>query len=313
MKSQGRLLAMHPGALGDLVLTFPVLRGLRNEWGALDLLCAGNLGALAAHLGVADQFFPLESARFAGIYQPRISDARLSAFFREYDAVLLFSRSEMPERAILSAAGPRVHRILPRPPAGRRVHVTEFIRKQMEEIGPFPQAVVPPVNRPGRIYGPILLHPGSGSPRKNWPPEKFVEARARLRDRGFSTRFLLGPAESSFKEALNDWREEIVVPEDLAALSDRLQSAGGWIGNDSGASHLAAFLGVPTAAVFGPSDPVRWRPAGPRVAVVAPRDEKCAPCFEETNRPDCPDRRCLEAISVESVISAFLSLFLRSN
>jgi ADP-heptose:LPS heptosyltransferase len=138
--------------------------------------------------------------------------------------------------------------------------------------------------------------------------ERFVAVRGRLRGCGFSTRFLLGPAESGFKEALREYSEEIVRPENLVELAERLPSAGGLIGNDSGVSHLAAFLGVPTAAVFGPSDPVRWRPVGADVAVVSPRDEECASCFEEPDRPDCAERPCLGTISAQSVAEAFLAL-----
>lgn len=307
LKKQRRLLVMHPGALGDLVLTFPILKSLRSQWGSLDLLCAGNLGPLAVRLAAADRFFALESAHFAGLYQPQISNVRLAGFFREYEAVLLFSRSEMPEIAIRSVQGPRVYRVLPRPPAGQRVHVAEFIREELEKLDICPEAVSPAA-RPRPVQDPVILHPGSGSPRKNWPLMRFVEVRARLRDRGFSTRFLLGPAESAFQQELGECSEEIIVPENLVELAERLQAAGGLIGNDSGVSHLAAFLGVPTVAVFGPSDPVRWRPVGAHVAVVSPQDEGCASCFEGPNRPDCAERFCLRNISAQSVVFAFLSL-----
>jgi ADP-heptose:LPS heptosyltransferase len=311
-KKQSRLLVMHPGALGDLVFTFPILQGLRRQWDSLDLLCAGNLGALAAHLGFADKFFALESARFAGLYQPRIADPRLVDFLMEYEAVLLFSLSELPQMAIQSAEGPAVHRILPRPPVEERVHVSQFICNGLEMLGMYPEAA-PPVERKGRVAGSVILHPGSGSPRKNWPLERFVDVRSRLREKGASTRFLLGPADCALRDGLSEYSEEIIVPENLVELAERLQAAGGLIGNDSGVSHLAAFLGVPTVAVFGPSDPLRWRPFGAQVAVVAPADGKCAPCFEEAGNSDCADRLCLKTISVQSVISAFLSLFAEAD
>jgi ADP-heptose:LPS heptosyltransferase len=53
-----------------------------------------------------------------------------------------------------------------------------------------------------------------------------------------------------------------------------------YVGNDSGVSHLAAALGVPTIAVFGPTDPTVWAPLGPKVAVVAPQDDAPWPAVD---------------------------------
>jgi hypothetical protein len=56
----------------------------------------------------------------------------------------------------------------------------------------------------------------------------------------------------------------------LSRLAALLVECSGYVGNDSGVSHLAAALGVPTAAVFGPTDPAVWAPVGPKVSVVGP-------------------------------------------
>ncbi len=54
----------------------------------------------------------------------------------------------------------------------------------------------------------------------------------------------------------------------LHALATVLSRASLYVGNDSGVTHLAAALGVPTIALFGPTDPRSWAPVGPRVAIV---------------------------------------------
>src|SRR5205085_8201608 len=54
----------------------------------------------------------------------------------------------------------------------------------------------------------------------------------------------------------------------LLEVAHRLQECRGYLGNDSGITHLAAMLGVPTLALFGPSDPLTWRPLGPSVIVI---------------------------------------------
>jgi ADP-heptose:LPS heptosyltransferase len=84
----------------------------------------------------------------------------------------------------------------------------------------------------------------------------------------------MGPADRFLKDALRmpGTRQGVVhTPGNIAALMTLLKTAGGYIGNDSGVSHLAAYLGLPTVAVFGPSDPKMWRPIGPTVQIVRPR------------------------------------------
>ena len=54
----------------------------------------------------------------------------------------------------------------------------------------------------------------------------------------------------------------------LLEVAEHLQQCEGYLGNDSGITHLAAMLGVPTLALFGPTDPLIWRPLGPSVRVI---------------------------------------------
>jgi len=54
----------------------------------------------------------------------------------------------------------------------------------------------------------------------------------------------------------------------LVDLFDAYAGAARYIGNDSGPSHLAAIVGIPTLCLFGPTDPARWRPLGPAVTVL---------------------------------------------
>jgi hypothetical protein len=60
----------------------------------------------------------------------------------------------------------------------------------------------------------------------------------------------------------------IEAPGDVGQLADRLTAAALYIGNDSGVTHVAGRMGVPTLAIFGATDPRRWRPRGPRVIVL---------------------------------------------
>jgi ADP-heptose:LPS heptosyltransferase len=89
----------------------------------------------------------------------------------------------------------------------------------------------------------IVVHPGSGSPAKNWPFYKQLIARlpeARLLPEGLS----------------------------LVELARYLSGVRGFIGNDSGITHIAAYWGCPTVALFGPTDPRKWGPIGRRSRVI---------------------------------------------
>jgi ADP-heptose:LPS heptosyltransferase len=148
----------------------------------------------------------------------------------------------------------------------------------------------------------VVIHPGAGSPRKRWPLEKFLALAERLAAGGRPPEFVTGPAEEDLAGRLARRGIAIHRPADASALLDRLRQAAACIGNDSGVSHLAAWIGRPTVAIFGPTDPVRWRPIGPAVAVVRPELD-CRPCFETAGQ-NCDAAACLEAVSIEAVLAA---------
>ena len=119
----------------------------------------------------------------------------------------------------------------------------------------------------------VALHPGSGGAAKRWPPERFVELARRLITRGCRPLLIEGPADAEVTAAvlaaLGAETERVRVARGLSvgALTALLRCAA-YVGNDSGVSHLAALAGVPTLALFGPSDPALWAPLGPRVRVL---------------------------------------------
>jgi len=73
----------------------------------------------------------------------------------------------------------------------------------------------------------------------------------------------------------------------LRTLAGVLARCSVYVGNDSGVSHLAAAVGAPTVAIFGPTDPRVWGPRGPRVQTVGG-----------------PDAGGLDAVTVEDVLGA---------
>ncbi len=253
------LLILHPGALGDVVATFPAILELRRRFRPVSLLCQGHIAALAARLGVIDLPLALDSAGFAALYAP--PDLNTHVLQHLYDQ--------------LAACGLLTPAVRPAPAAG-------------------PFRAPPPHPSPPGGDAPILLHPGAGSPRKRWPLPYLLAVAAGLEARRLQPAFLLGPAEQDLAarlQAPQHPKRPIHRVADLAALQQLLETAGGLIGNDSGVSHLSAFLGLPTVAVFEPA-------------------LDCRPCFE-TNPANCEGAACLHGTLPETVLENFLGLYTR--
>jgi len=125
-----------------------------------------------------------------------------------------------------------------------------------------------------------VIHPGSGGAHKCWPVENFCRLAGDLGRRSAETVFVLGPAEE--ERLAPDARERLgsagtcVSGTSVVEVLQIIACADVFVGNDSGVTHLAAAMGTPTVAVFGPSDPIRYRPLGPRVTVVLDRTAQFA-------------------------------------
>lgn len=306
-------LVLHPGALGDLVCLFPLLAELRQRHGPLALLCQAALGRLACFEGVADAAYPLEAAWTAQLFsgapgaeaRRRLEPcARVIAFSRA--PALIASLERLGE-------GKRICALSARPAPNERRHVARSARERLAACGMLPAAPPPvmayrpaPPTRAESGRRVVFLHPGAGSPRKRWPLSGFAEAADRLEEAGFAPEWILGPAEEDLARKLAGGPRPLHRLSDPVALARLLREAWGYIGNDSGATHLSAWVGIPTVAVFGPSDPERWRPSGPAVEVVAAPCDR-PPCFE-TEKENCAAGACLAELSPAAVLRAFRRL-----
>ena len=311
MDIKGSLLVIHPGALGDVVLSFFSIERLAGCFSSVHLVCQSEIGKIAHRLGIVDRSFALESAFFAGLYGP--PSARLSAWLAEFDTILLFSISEELENQVRKQAAADVVRIAPRPEPNVRIHVTDHLAAEIGRSGLFKGHRCDDARRAKAGFrdrrdenadvGIVLLHPGAGSRKKRWPVQRFFEAARRLEADGLSPHFLLGPAETDLAPVIGRENKPLTLVEDAVSLLKCLQMAGSLVGNDSGVSHLAAFIGLSTVAVFGPSDPVRWAPKGRAAVPVFAEGIDCLPCVEDTDH-DCRQRRCIEAVTVKAVVDA---------
>jgi len=156
----------------------------------------------------------------------------------------------------------------------------------------------------GKTDAPAGIFPGSGHRAKNWPPERFAAIARELARDGCQAVQILGQAEQERNIRLPDVPER--CPRDLAELTETLANMRFVFGNDSGPLHLAAWLGVPCAVLFGPSDARRWGPPGAR-RLCSPLP--CAPCTHDMLRLGCAEPACMEAINTEDVLRILRKLY----
>lgn len=316
---QEKLLIIHQGAIGDIVSIFPAIIRLKEKFCRIDAIFKKSIGELASFLKLTDKFYPVEAAFFSSVFSGN-ANIRTVNIFRSYDEIVLFSYSHELESIIRGMVNRKIYRIHPRPDASLEIHILNHVLDHLAENGLIPDTAWPENDYFMRLSEQkeannsynrmkILIHPGSGSARKNWPVSNFMEIFEKLRTAGMNPEIIFGPAEQTLSEIFARYLpagSKIHILTDLSDLMTMLKQSSGFIGNDSGISHLAAFTGIPTVVIFGPSSPKRWKPFGRAVEALRPETD-CNPCFE-TGETDCKEMKCLEGITPEMVIKAFLKI-----
>ncbi len=317
---QGKLLVIHQGAIGDVVSLFPALLKLRVNFDQIDAICNKSIGELACLLKLTNRTYPVEAAFFSSIFSDNI-DPVVAEILRSYDDILLFSYSGQAEETINSIINKKIYRIPPRPDADNEIHMLNYILKLLAQ-----HKLVDNESLPEKEYydfltkeilntkthdtpSKIIIHPGSGSKRKNWHVSNFIKVMKILQSEGISCEIIIGPAEYDllkyFKNNLPS-NCKTHIPARLSELVPLLKQSSGFIGNDSGISHLAAFMGIPTIVIFGPSNPKRWKPYGLFVEAIRSQTD-CRPCFDN-KKTDCKEIKCLDNTTSETVVTEFLKL-----
>jgi heptosyltransferase I len=152
----------------------------------------------------------------------------------------------------------------------------------------------------------VVLHPGTSAPtpHKRWPAARYAELARRLKEtRGVATVVTWGKGEEDLARSVVDGAAGAAVmapdlrsPGELGALLRRAKLV---VGGDTGPVHFADLLGVPTIAIFGPTDPRSYYPHGrPDRALYL--KVPCSPCRER----HCPDRICLDGVTTDAVLAA---------
>ena len=119
----------------------------------------------------------------------------------------------------------------------------------------------------------VAIHPGSGSPRKNWPAGNWQRLADRVADAGSRLLLIGGEADAAvldpLAKALSVHQPLIGRNLPLPTLAALLARCAAYFGHDTGISHIAAAAGTPSTLLFGPTDPATWAPQGPHVRVIS--------------------------------------------
>jgi ADP-heptose:LPS heptosyltransferase len=254
-------------------------------------------------------------------------DPALSRCFGQFDRVAVFGREAQGAltRNMERICQGRVLHINTVPQLEERIHLTAHLLDEISRHGLVVTAMLPKIRliESDRIWGrdfwkkhgvsdaqragTVVLHPGSGSRKKSWPAEQFLDL-ARYLQQHFSSRVLVvvGPAEGAAVERtferMGDGGTGALFAKGLTLLqlAAVMEGCHFFVGNDSGITHLAAALGLPTVAVFGPTDPKVWSPMGEKVSVVC-REIPCSPCPQERFIL-CKHGECLKRVETQDVL-----------
>ncbi|MGD2111138.1 MAG: glycosyltransferase family 9 protein [Phycisphaerae bacterium] len=290
------VIALHAGALGDCVLALHTLHALSRSWNAssVTLVARSPIARWARRHGLVAETLPFDHPAIRGLYTPDPTlPAETATFLQRFDRVVSFlggfddpvsCRLAMPNGPDLLAIDPR-----PDPAETRRgTHITQQWIKQIEAHAG--AAAVRPAainlndserasrgNRlarslgtePGRV---VLCHPGSGGLEKCCPIEILIQLVELIGARGWVVGWMVGPDEverfgRGYVERLGE-SAPVLFDESVDAAADLVAGAMRYIGHDAGMTHVAALAGVPTLALFGPTDARVWRPLGVNCQVL---------------------------------------------
>jgi len=216
-------------AIGDFVLNLPALIALQKTQPDTRFAFVGNLSIL----DLAREFVAVDAVHSIDI-QPW---ARL--FYEaipdlEFETAVVWMKDPVVANNLRASAIPNVIRANPFPVFG---HAADHLLRTLN----LPRPDLPDLWNPASHA--IVVHSGSGSAKKNWP---------------------------YFGELIRRLNTGTMLPDNftLRQLSHYLRNCRAFIGNDSGITHLAAYLGCPTIALFGPTDPRVWGPLGRRCRII---------------------------------------------
>ncbi len=325
------MLVIHQGALGDFILALPTLGTLRKAFPQARSVILGypRILELVENRFYADEIASIDQKGMASFFvRGGALDPALSQFFSTFDLIVVFCKDR--EGTVIGnlrrVFQGQTIQISPFPPWNERIHMTEHLLRELRRYHFVTSEQNPKLYLSGadQEWGKnywrrkgltpeekskaIVVHPGSGSKKKLWPLDRFVALIRTLRkDHDLRILVVLGPAEGGeIQKAFEqlDWEMGPSAPLllkglSLLGLASVMDGCRFYIGNDSGITHMAAALGLPTLAIFGSTDAKVWAPRGDHVVVVE-SGASCSPCTQERFL-QCQTIECLKEIEIDDV------------
>ncbi|MGE5172292.1 MAG: glycosyltransferase family 9 protein [Betaproteobacteria bacterium] len=284
-----KTLIHHDGALGDALLSLTCIDAIKADSSSVHVQGRQDVVAFLKETGCVDAASSSGASAYASLYTAADLDTR--KFLSRFDRAFVFTaRSDSPLPANIGALIPDTRTVGTIPPDDVKIHVALY---RLAQLFPDRLSAEPPVlhcsqqsrdgsqsliEAAGYVGGRMLIavHPGSGGKSKCWRLDRYFELVVKLR-KSCNPFFLLfsGPAEGlHMKKQIDRFSlgcDDVlhVSGMELIQAASLLSLCSLYIGNDSGFTHLAAAMGCAVIALFGPTDPVLWRPTGPRVEVVS--------------------------------------------
>lgn len=290
--SSPRFLIIRGGAIGDFILTVPVIAAIRERWPSahIEVLGYPHIAALAKGPELVNEVRSISSRGMATFFAEKGGlDPEFRAYFPRFQQIIsfLYDPDQVFENNVRTAGGRRylagIHKPVEAEPP---VHAARQLAKVLESLALYVENPLPKLytQRAERLFAHdffrgapprplVAVHPGSGGEKKLWPAANWAELCEWLAV-AKKVRLLLigGEADQSALEILraklaphNPFVAQHFKLPQLAAV---LEQATLYVGHDSGISHLAAAVGVPCVVLFGPTNPAVWRPLGEKVRVL---------------------------------------------
>ncbi|MGC1483841.1 MAG: lipopolysaccharide heptosyltransferase II [Candidatus Acidiferrum sp.] len=316
--------------VGDAIMALPALRAVRSRFSQAEItiLARPYVAAIYKNQQVCDNMMIVDDK----------SDIVSELRSRKFDAALLLQnafqaawfvwRAGIPERIGYARDGRRLllTKAVPVPRAGEiPVHEQYYYLELLRRAGwldTLPDESFIKLNVPqedsqrarefllsaGAHPNGVWIAIGAGASygsAKCWPPDRFAELANHLQTHADVDVILFGTvAESAVSSAIAAGMRrppiDLTGKTSIADLPALLSHCHLFIGNDSGAMHVAAAVGLPVVAIFGPTDPFGTAPVTPRCTIVQEKPY-CSPCFLRR----CPtDHRCMTRITPNAVESA---------
>jgi len=330
------VLIIHPGTLGDVMLSLTAIESIRRRFHdyELILLVRGEIGQILLVYDVVDRVLNIDETMLADLFSKNLQLGTDNADVLTRCRQAVVWANDPDGRLFVNLQSLGVENISIISPHDDSLHAShqsdrycesvmawEKDRTRLESLSPFRISAanqgdkkITPAFPPRNDRKILMIHPGSGSRHKCLRPEKMGAVIRQLSEsQDYQIILCQGPADENILFDLQPYIPQIphsiLKNTSLSEMAMAIRQADIFLGHDSGLTHLAAALGVPTMVLFGPTDPLRWGPKGTNVKIL---QGPCCQCQDWNAVQQCTDKICLTH-SVDDIVRVVEHLLAHSG